>query len=512
MRKLKLQLELLSPVILTNLSGDENTVSTNQYIPGSMILGALASTFIQERKLGKNAHKNEEFRKWFISQNIIFENVYPTDTIDGYKIVFFPHPNYFQNQKGEEGNLYNLFENYNPEETYSKFERFTSIRNGVCVPYSPRSNYNFHHERDYSSGTSKQGIIFNYESIAEGSQFIGSIDIKDPYYQSFNQWLGKERILSIGRSRTAQYGKVKVRFIEEKFSEDNQRIDGTSFIIHFLSDVILRNEYGFPCSEIRELERLFPGCKIEKSIFGKKNQEGFHGAWMLRKISDISFQAGSSFLINIVDQSKKSEVLEKLNSLIQTGIGERIQEGFGKFQISKEISSIININNDDSTNSTGEPKTLIPNSKEWEGLVKKIFNTEVKKLIYRKALQDVEELKIRREKSTIAGHLLEFVDPKTGRFHYFTKTDEKKEGKELKRTFERNVEKLEIKGEFLFEYFRNLDLKNHKIIPEGSELKDMMRDYPFLKEGIGEEELYKFYFATFASLMRKKIKRGKAKS
>ena len=44
------KLELLSPVLLTNLKGEENLVASFDEISGSYIIGALAKAYLSEQK------------------------------------------------------------------------------------------------------------------------------------------------------------------------------------------------------------------------------------------------------------------------------------------------------------------------------------------------------------------------------------------------------------------------------------------------------------------------------
>ena len=71
MKSLKFHITTLSPLLITNNTGDLNMVSTKEYISGTAILGALAGIYIKKNNL-EDAHKNNDFYKWFLDGSLKF--------------------------------------------------------------------------------------------------------------------------------------------------------------------------------------------------------------------------------------------------------------------------------------------------------------------------------------------------------------------------------------------------------------------------------------------------------
>jgi CRISPR-associated protein Csx10 len=523
MQVVSFELEILSPLVLTSLSGDENTVSTEKFISGTSLLGALASAYISEKNLGLQAHKDANFSEWFLSGKLQFGNIYPLGKDENGKHILSSTPIFFQHEKGDEDNYYNLFVNRETGKSYKSKEGLSIVKDEREIHFpSLKTKYNFHHERNYRTGISEEGKIFTYESLEKGYVFSGTFSGEENSLKSFLDWLKTERILYIGRSKNSQYGKVKIENIAPKENKSLEIED--NFILTLNSDLILYNENGFPTTDVQYLLKYFTGCELVRAeregeklqisaIVKSKAINGFHGAWKLRKNTDISFQAGSSFYLKILDNSNKPETGKQIQSLLQSGIGERTHEGFGKFQIFPEyISNLSKEENTIHTLTVYEETQLIQikDSKEVKELIESVYRTELKKLVQKKVHLDVEKLKVKNTKGSFVSHFLSFLNKDTGRFEY---KDHKAKGnpniKELHRALERNVNRLSIGGEFLFDYFKDVykELTPDSLIAKESSLEHLKNDYPFLKNSSLERELNFTYFRAFVNALRKKIKK-----
>ena len=65
MECLTVTIKTLSPVVLTAMNNAAVMTESRDYISGTVLRGVLADRFIQKKKLGKAAHKDEEFRELF---------------------------------------------------------------------------------------------------------------------------------------------------------------------------------------------------------------------------------------------------------------------------------------------------------------------------------------------------------------------------------------------------------------------------------------------------------------
>ncbi|HOV91199.1 MAG TPA: RAMP superfamily CRISPR-associated protein [Syntrophorhabdaceae bacterium] len=330
MYKLDYVITTLSPVIVTKNAGDPNMVATEEYISGSSILGALATLYIRQNNITTNAHGDDFFYKCFLSGKIIFSNAYICDE-DAPRDYYIPAPLSLQRSKDDtEGKtIYDLL-----FQDLTELEKSTSYIGGFCNisdtsirTKEVKRSLHFHHERDYERGTTKKGIIFNYESINEGQTFKGALfSIDESLLKKLVDTFENPLEVTIGRSRSAQYGRAKVEFKDPvKFEPDVDHDDELS--LTFTSPAIILNEYGFPSVDINTLQNVLgTGVEIIKAFIRSEPYEGYNSVWRLKKPSDMCISAGSCLLIKA-----EGEALTRLRELELKGIGQRTNEGFGRF-------------------------------------------------------------------------------------------------------------------------------------------------------------------------------------
>lgn len=176
-------------------------------------------------------------------------------------------------------------------------------------------------------GVAKKGIIFNYEAIDTGQVFGGSVlGEKDDLTQFLA--IFTDGIYHVGRSRNSQYGRIRLNFIDREPKELLlPEVKDGEVVLTLLSDTIIYNENGFPTTDISEFQKLI-GCQVKKAFVKPAHEEGFVSVWGLKRPSTTCFKAGSCFLIEV-----KPEHKDKLLKLQEQGIGERTNEGFGRFKI-----------------------------------------------------------------------------------------------------------------------------------------------------------------------------------
>lgn len=329
MYKLDYTLTTLSSVIIAKNSGDPNMVATEDYISGSSILGALANLYIKNQKLDENAHANETFYKWFLSGDLKFCNayIYCEDSDEPY----LPTPlSIHRHKKSDDPNACFDLMFVDKKDGTTYIGGYCNINGTSINTCDVKRSINFHHERDYTKGSTKEGIIFNYESIDEGQTFKGVIIARDKeLLDLLIQTFGTPLELNIGKSRTAQYGRVRFDFdkpaILTHFKNDYDTDD--EITLTFISPVILLNEYGFSSADIDSIKKaLGEGVEISKAFIRTEQYEGFSSIWGLKKPSEICITAGSCLLIKA-----NSEAIERLKALELSGIGQRTNEGFGRF-------------------------------------------------------------------------------------------------------------------------------------------------------------------------------------
>lgn len=328
-----------SPVIISDSSGDLNMVSTKSYIPANNLIGALASYYIKEAKLRTDtAHLDENFYDWFLSGKIIFQNAYPV--ITNSRELSYPIPFSLQYEKLDPEKVHDLFFGGDVDKQTKQFNSIGLFKDNELSTISIEKKLNPHHEVDRSTGAVKQSVFFNYESIKEGMQFNGIIDIPDDMYNKFEAFLKSFNFINLGRSKNTQYGKTQLFTYSYNDRPTVELKDKNKFTLELISDTIIYNDNGFSSGSFSDLERQLKlkfgdNIKIENQMLRTVQVENFVGIWNLKKESEIAFAAGSSLLISNCNLSN-----DELFKSISTGIGERINEGFGSLRMLGNCNTI----------------------------------------------------------------------------------------------------------------------------------------------------------------------------
>jgi len=339
MHSLRYRLTTRSPVVISTISGDVNMVATKKHIPGTLVLGLLAKRFIDKKNSGPTAHENEDFYNWFLAGRMKMSNAYLFSQNESGGKLYYPTPLSIEKEKYFGRIAYDrLLLEQEPDEQTKHKDEFCFLQTGVLRTRAVETGVNFHHARNREKGVSEEGLIFNYESIAAGQVFAGELHGESEDLQNLLQIFGSEWPAFVGRSKNSQYGTVAFEFIDQTpvplqnqiaWPENEDRTLAEYISLTLLSDLILYNECGYPTTDVEDLrialeKRLGP-IKIEKAFAKKTEAENFVGVWRLKKPSETCFSAGSAFLLK-VDPEKRGE----LAALQETGIGERIHEGFGR--------------------------------------------------------------------------------------------------------------------------------------------------------------------------------------
>lgn len=422
MHQLLYEIETLSPVLLTQISGDMNMVSTLDYIPGTVVQGVFANKYIKAKNPQSEAHEDSIFYDWFLNSGLIFTNAYITDGEgDNQKAYFFPTPFSIHEYKIAESEskkkkAFDLMAEDPDEEQKRYIDAYCRINDGKIFTKKVKKSINFHHARENRlRGHSEEGTIFNYESMDSGQTFAGRILGSETDLEQIKKLFGKQGKIRIGRSKNTQYGEAKLTWISSEPEKYEYEVQGfvpdelsSNFTLTFLSPAIIYNKCGFASASISDLRKyLFEYLKLDalnlipesivisKSFKRTEIIENFVGKWLLKKPSENSIKAGSCFKIEFIvtpDQFENS-VKKSILEIQKTGIGERIGEGFGRFAIDLQKEKVYELHKLDDSKKNGDgqeekekPKGDIPHlTKE---IIEKVILNSYYTLIEAKALSD----------------------------------------------------------------------------------------------------------------------------
>lgn len=320
MHKLRYSLVTKAPVVISSNSGSTYMMESLNTIPGSTLIGVFASKFIKKFK-PVEPHKDDCFYKWFLNGNLIFSNAVPI--LENKKSIKTP----FCFRLGKNDNsLINLYEDKTENKTES-FDTFVVKDQDCLLEDNTSKTLNFHHARNRDTGTAKDGDFFAYESIDKGSKFCFEIKGDEDALKDFKEKFEENFSAYIGKSKTAEYGECEIKILSKKPEPVSCRFKNNEELICVLqSDAIILNKNGFPSTNISDFVRE-AGIKLVKkkiSYIKPDFNEKFKAVWGMKTPSEISFKAGSCFVVKVDKKSTK-----RLQKIYKEGIGENRHEGFG---------------------------------------------------------------------------------------------------------------------------------------------------------------------------------------
>jgi len=480
MKSLKYSIKLTAPTIISGIAGDSVTNSCLSYIPGTTILGMLATRYI------KKYETDSEFERLFLRGALQFRNLY----IQKEGKRYLPCPkNILQNKKDK--NIFHILSQENDEDIdlldYNEVNGYSYIIGESIDLHNPEFSINFHHQRNYKTGIPEENVIFNYEALDPNQIFNGEIIGEEEDLQLISALL-EEKEVRIGKSKTAQYGNAEI--ISYKI-EDFPLSETTSnpIYLYCVSDLIIFNQFGFSSSSVEDLEKLL-GAKISEAYTESSRTESVVMAWKAKKPSYNTLKAGSIFLLEALPKNYQD--------ILVYGLGERTWEGFGEVQF---ITLPLKLSNyvKKSTPIT-KPQYKIPPFIR-ENILQKIYENQI--------YNGLKDRAIKKAAIIDCSHLSKSLVAKLEIFA--SKSDFYAMKQMLNNTALNRLKKVYIGYDSLYDFLQESHLEN--------EIKDILRDIKsqgrekklselkeeFELEDIEFEEARKAYLVNFFWFLRKKL-------
>ena len=317
-------LTLKDDTILTSTNKSTEVAPSLSHIPGRQILGCVASRLYA----GANAES-----RWGIFHGgaVRFFDAVPC-IVSGEQIERgFMSPLSYHHEKGCRGSVggrltdkvYNLFEEYRGTQ-FKQLRGQYITKNGVEVAVHKRSSMRVSLE----NGRAKDGLLFGYHAVSRGTTFLAKIEVQEAgYRQGILTALGTE--IRIGRSKTAEYGRVRVEVVNIP-DQPVAYQDGTSQEISFYcaSDVALSNSFGMPSVALKDFATAVGGveCVLEKTFVRTRTYSPFHG-FRCRPDGERQVIVRGSVIVVRFASSQDREALRKK---LKTGVGLHSHEGLGE--------------------------------------------------------------------------------------------------------------------------------------------------------------------------------------
>lgn len=318
MKKMKFKCTLLTDIILSQSSSTEGNQFCLDFIPGNNFLGIVASTI----------YDKVDALKVFHSGDVRFGDANPS--IDGKKRgLKVPNAMFYPKLKKacEECYIHHLIPNPNSEqikglqlkqcrEGYYVFDQNTGTQIPIIKNYVIKSAY------DSEKRKSDDGKLFDYQSLPKGMELY--FEIESDLDESTNIKIVEaiKGTKHIGRSRTAQYGLVKIEGTDYSEVQSNKLEGKTYATVYADGRLIFLDEYGEPT--FRPSARYLgfkEGSKIDwtKSQIRTFQYSPWNGKRHTYDTDRCGIEKGSVFVVECTESPSES-----------TYIGLYKNEGFGK--------------------------------------------------------------------------------------------------------------------------------------------------------------------------------------
>lgn len=361
MKIITYRITLLEPALLTTLEGDPNESLSFEYIPGSVLRGAVIGKYMRSRNLKNLDAADKSVRSLFFDGASRYLNAYP---LDYQEMRTLPIPLSWYQDKGAvsaqtdnyPAPIYDFAINEHPGEKERplsvKMPFYTWAEDYVRL-VSPKYQLSVHTARNRRYGRAMRpsfsaeesgepsGAVYRYEALAAGQSF-GAFILCDNEKDAELLLPLLEGEIFLGGSRTAGYGQAKIHSV--KYATEGWREAArepvadvkSKLIITFLSNVLIRDEYGqFTAAPdavtVAFKKELGMKMKLERAFIRTRPVGGFNRKWGLPLPQVLAIRMGSVFIYKLADSSMYMETLLKIET---KGIGERRAEGFGRLAFS----------------------------------------------------------------------------------------------------------------------------------------------------------------------------------
>ncbi len=210
MKTLKFECRLLSDVIINQKSATEGENATLDFIPGNVFLGIVASHY------GELGNKALEI---FHSGRVRFGDAHPvSESLSNIRTLRVPAVMFYPKLKGLSGGCYISYY-YHRENDYKNGvvppqlkqcrNGFYAFGQGEGAPAVVKKSFSLKSAYDSNSRRACDNMMFGYEALDAGARFLFEVQVEDDSLVGIisDMLLG---IHYVGKSRTAQYGKVKI--------------------------------------------------------------------------------------------------------------------------------------------------------------------------------------------------------------------------------------------------------------------------------------------------------------
>ncbi len=329
MKRLYFKCKFLSDVILNAQTANEGTPLTLDYIPGSNFLGLVAANY--------NDFGSELAYDIFHSGNVRFGDAHLTD---GEEKSFKAPLSWFINKGDHIRDRKWLHHALSEEQRMNLLRQsvqLKQVRNGWLTyqgkQIEAEKNFAIKSAYDREKRRNSDGQLFGYKSLTSGLEWIFTVDIMDDKIDDNSLIDVLRDKKSIGRSRSAQYGRIQIDYIKtrEQFSVTSGKAfkiaDKNYISIYADSRLAFFDKFGQPTLQPVASQFGFDQWKIEWSLCQVTSQ--IFAPWNRQtnnRLADrVCFDKGSVFILSPLPENKDCKIPSYKGC-----VGEYKSEGFGQ--------------------------------------------------------------------------------------------------------------------------------------------------------------------------------------
>ena len=342
MTRWELRLELLSDVVASATGASEGGHRGHSFVPGTMLLGAAA-----ERLYGDQSIDSWEV---FHGGKIRFLDAYPEVMGDGRSPArSWPVPASFHRDKTGASSVQNLAVG-----ALRRVERPVQLRSGFTTPSGghlpdPRRTYRLKVNRmAAASSPTGDAELFGYEALAAGTVLRAALVVGAGLEEGKGLDLAKRIVealcdgeVRIGRSRRAEYGRVRVTWLRDAETSGGADGPGPSAAddglvrVLCVSDLVLRDPatgmptrvpspraFGLPQSSVWMADRSF--------VRGDRYSP-FHGYRRHHRSERHTIVRGSVLTFSVAGDIEAATAAAR--KTCADGVGEHLEAGLGEVAV-----------------------------------------------------------------------------------------------------------------------------------------------------------------------------------
>lgn len=318
MRELRFEITFKSPIILQASSNTQGKMSSLDFIPGSAFLGMVASRY---------SDFSDPF-KIFHSGTVKFCDAAPIK--DGKE--FFKIPLSYFHEKLDGSKIYN--HHLLSREESEKFTQLKQMRSGYINDEKKQLNL----DRDFSQKSaydknkrrSMDSQMYGYEAFRAGMKWRFSVKFEPGVSEDDISRVKEtlERSTRLGKSKSAEYGAVEIKFIGENTDEIQSFTppEGYTFV-YAKSRLALIDENGNPSYDVKYILPNLSANSVDykKTQIRISNFTPYNGARSTKDYERACINKGSVIAL-------KNLSAEQIAAL-KNGVGAYLSEGFGEVLI-----------------------------------------------------------------------------------------------------------------------------------------------------------------------------------